>query len=61
MNTWFVSVIPGTHALILQDICSYNTAIQDLKSSADSPLRNDRFDVLKVPLVPKLFNFMDFF
>ena len=58
---WFESFTPLTNALILQDICRYSTGIQDLKSSADSPLKNDRFDVLKVPLVPKLFNFMDFF
>ena len=31
------SFTPLAHALILQDICGYNTGIQDLKSSVVSP------------------------
>ena len=37
LKAWFLSSTPLAHALILQDICGYNTGIQDLKSSAVSP------------------------
>ena len=37
LKAWSASFTLWAHALILQDICGYNTGIQDLKSSAVSP------------------------
>ena len=37
LKAWPASFTPLAHALILQDICGYDTGIQDLKSSAVSP------------------------